>query len=234
MVASSELSEDSLIKWFNDGADGAIDWGTGGDFEACVSEAGKHMDDDMAKGFCANRHHDATGEWPGKGAHEASVHERLDHLETAILALAELEFGGPGSGDTPGHPFEGNQFGPASSSSPSNSADAHSQSPSSAGEKGLAKGQQNAAHLATQAANTAAKTAATKATAAKKATAVVKKAANVKKATDRKTAVVAKKAAHAAATAAKKAAPKKAAGHKASGGGGHKAPAHHAAAHRKK
>lgn len=60
----------NLIKWFNRGADGQIAWGTPGDFDECVRIAGGHMAPGKAKGFCANRHHDATGEWPGPHAHE--------------------------------------------------------------------------------------------------------------------------------------------------------------------
>lgn len=57
---------ESLISWFNDGAAGQIPWGEHGAFDACVNIASKHMDDDQAKGFCAEREHDATGHWPGE------------------------------------------------------------------------------------------------------------------------------------------------------------------------
>lgn len=43
-----------------------IDWPTKGAFGRCVAVAGKHMSDEQAKGYCANRHKDATGEWPGE------------------------------------------------------------------------------------------------------------------------------------------------------------------------
>ena len=52
-----------LIEWFNNGADGAISWGSPGDFEQCVAEASKHMDD--PEGFCNLRHQDAVGGPPG-------------------------------------------------------------------------------------------------------------------------------------------------------------------------
>ena len=48
-----------LIQWYNDGADGAIDWGSEGDFDACVAVAGKYMDN--PEGFCQLRHIDAVG-----------------------------------------------------------------------------------------------------------------------------------------------------------------------------
>lgn len=59
----------NLIAWFNKGADGQIAWGAEGDFAECVRIAGGHMPEGKAKGFCANRHHDVTGEWPGPHAH---------------------------------------------------------------------------------------------------------------------------------------------------------------------
>jgi|GEM_PF-1203172 len=49
----------ALIEWYNDGADGAIDWGSEGDFDACVAIAGKYMEN--PEGFCQLRHIDAVG-----------------------------------------------------------------------------------------------------------------------------------------------------------------------------
>jgi hypothetical protein len=34
----------SLRDWFNAGADGAIDWGSHGDFEQCVDVASRYLD----------------------------------------------------------------------------------------------------------------------------------------------------------------------------------------------
>lgn len=55
-----------LRDWYNAGADGQIDWGSDGDFMQCVNVASKYMDEDDAKGFCNNRHQDATGVAPGQ------------------------------------------------------------------------------------------------------------------------------------------------------------------------
>lgn len=57
---------EALIRWFNEGADGQIEWGESGSFDACVDIASEHMDEDQAKGFCNLRHHDATGHYPGE------------------------------------------------------------------------------------------------------------------------------------------------------------------------
>ena len=59
-----------LIDWYNNGADGQIQWGEHGDFDACVAIAGKYLDN--PEGFCQLRHIDATGEPAGKAAGELS------------------------------------------------------------------------------------------------------------------------------------------------------------------
>ena len=41
-----------------------IPWGTPGDFDKCVAEVTPHLGA-KAKGYCANRHKQATGAWPG-------------------------------------------------------------------------------------------------------------------------------------------------------------------------
>lgn len=57
-----------LIRWYNEGADGQIPWGSGGDFEACRRVAAGHVPAHEIDGFCANRHHDALGIWPATHA----------------------------------------------------------------------------------------------------------------------------------------------------------------------
>lgn len=72
---------DALREWFNSGADGQIEWGEHGAFDACVALASEHMDEEQARGFCAERHHDAVGKWPGaKAAMTASVANDLRSL----------------------------------------------------------------------------------------------------------------------------------------------------------
>jgi HK97 family phage prohead protease len=60
-----------LAEWWERGAGAAkIRWGQGGDFMRCVRLAVEeaHMDPERAKGFCAERHHAATGIWPATHA----------------------------------------------------------------------------------------------------------------------------------------------------------------------
>ncbi|MEV0968505.1 ADP-ribosyltransferase [Microtetraspora glauca] len=57
---------EQLRHWYVRGEGAArIGWGTPGDFERCVRIAGEHMAN--PQGYCANRHREATGEWPGRG-----------------------------------------------------------------------------------------------------------------------------------------------------------------------
>lgn len=102
MVAAG--NPDALRQWFEDDPDGRIRWGEDGDFGRCVDIASGHMSDEDAKGFCNLRHQGAVGEPPGKGHDMASTEERITALEASVLAIARLELG-----DSPGHPFRGNQ-----------------------------------------------------------------------------------------------------------------------------
>jgi hypothetical protein len=72
---------ENLRKWFVAGADGAIPWGSDGDFDACVAIASKHMTPEQAKGYCNLRHHDALGIYP-------ATHAKLEgkSMETKVLS----------------------------------------------------------------------------------------------------------------------------------------------------
>lgn len=78
-------NEQSLINWFEN--DSGIAWGEDGSFRACLAEAGKHMDDETAAGFCANRYHAVTGEWPG--AHHKKSERLNGTAEHFHLALKD-------------------------------------------------------------------------------------------------------------------------------------------------
>lgn len=64
-VFKSEGNPQALRDWYNDGAGGRVSWGEPGDFMDCVDKASEYMTDEEAKGFCNNRHQDATGAAPG-------------------------------------------------------------------------------------------------------------------------------------------------------------------------
>lgn len=81
----------NLIRWFNEGADGAIAWGTPGDWAQCVAIASQHMDPEDAKGFCQNRHIEATGMTTSEHAHNEGKQFTDDEL---MLMLAKAGWNG--------------------------------------------------------------------------------------------------------------------------------------------
>lgn len=71
---------EKLRHWYVRG-EGAvrIDWPTKGAFARCVAIASEHMTEEQAKGYCANRHKDATGRWPGQDREgKAQVYDQSD------------------------------------------------------------------------------------------------------------------------------------------------------------
>lgn len=67
------IATQGKLYWDNKGTSrgkrSGLPWGhhgKGGDFYQCVARLSKHMTPQQAKGYCAERHHDATGQWPGR------------------------------------------------------------------------------------------------------------------------------------------------------------------------
>ena len=54
-----------LREYWRGGGKGKIAWGAGGDFTSCVAAVSKYMNSEQAKGYCAIRHREVTGMWPG-------------------------------------------------------------------------------------------------------------------------------------------------------------------------
>lgn len=83
MVAGKEVSPKDVknterLKAYWDKGGKAINWGVPGDWGRCVDELaaatkGK-MTPEQMKGYCADRHHDATGAWPGHAPGEKAAH----------------------------------------------------------------------------------------------------------------------------------------------------------------
>ena len=71
----------ALRDWYNDGADGQIDWGNEGDMADCIAIAGKYLDN--PEGFCQLRHIDATGEPAGKA--DGEITKGLDESIADVL-----------------------------------------------------------------------------------------------------------------------------------------------------
>jgi uncharacterized protein len=66
----------------------AINWGHPGDFDECVAEVGKYIDD--PEGFCALRHYEATGAWPGHASGEGKK-DAADQISFAVQQASQIE-----------------------------------------------------------------------------------------------------------------------------------------------
>jgi hypothetical protein len=64
---TAQGNAEALRRYWTTGPGGqAIRWGTDGSYGRCVRRVSEYMTRDQAQGFCAERHHDATGEWPAE------------------------------------------------------------------------------------------------------------------------------------------------------------------------
>lgn len=81
MVAGKELSPGDVIAterlkryWAHGAGAARIRWGVPGDFDRCRVELAKYLPPGEVDGYCADRHHDATGAWPGHAPGETDGH----------------------------------------------------------------------------------------------------------------------------------------------------------------
>lgn len=65
LLAKAGGNPEALRDYWRGGGKGKISWGAGGDFTSCVAAVGKYMTSEQAKGYCAIRHREVTGMWPG-------------------------------------------------------------------------------------------------------------------------------------------------------------------------
>ena len=92
-------AEDLRDYWLHGKGAAKIRWGTPGDWTRCVRQLSKYMGP-RAKGYCALRHHEATGMWTGDKEHRqmdkvTASGKRLysnDFIipKSAVLATAEF------------------------------------------------------------------------------------------------------------------------------------------------
>lgn len=74
-----------------------IGWGAPGDFNRCRAFLAEHIKPQYLSGYCANRHFDALGTWPGRGAHsvEALAAAAGEHPEQVGPAYNVVAAAGP-------------------------------------------------------------------------------------------------------------------------------------------
>lgn len=82
---------EALRDYWRGGGKGKISWGAGGDFTACVAAVGKYMTSEQAKGYCAIRHREVTGMWPGDKRNRT---KKSVEVASAVPSTATVEFPG--------------------------------------------------------------------------------------------------------------------------------------------
>jgi hypothetical protein len=65
-----------------------IGWGTPGDFDRCRVNVAEYVKPQHLNGYCANRHYDALGFWPGRSAHAGESLEFTEAGEAMTLTAA--------------------------------------------------------------------------------------------------------------------------------------------------
>lgn len=84
------IATDRLRDWWASQESG-VAWGTPGDFNRCRAKAAQYIKPQYLAGFCANRHYDALGFWPGQ---EGSVGDALTQTDPAApLSLVASAYG---------------------------------------------------------------------------------------------------------------------------------------------
>lgn len=74
---------DRLRDWWAS-AESGVQWGVPGDFNRCRAKAAEYVKPQYVSGFCANRHYDALGKWPGR---EMSAADTLQLTEAPAEVL---------------------------------------------------------------------------------------------------------------------------------------------------
>ena len=95
------VDTDRLRDYWTKGAGAAkINWGVPGDFNRCRAEVGKYVKPQYLAGYCANRHYDALGFWPGRPVSGETIKFAGDGLEFTDTgeALSMTASAGQGGG----------------------------------------------------------------------------------------------------------------------------------------
>lgn len=83
---------EKLRRYWTVGEGGAkIAWNTPGDFTRCTKFLSEHMTPERAKGYCANRHKEMTGMWPGDKDNKAVLDAYDPTYEAKAASPAPLD-----------------------------------------------------------------------------------------------------------------------------------------------
>lgn len=94
VIVAKRGNPEALRDYWRGGGKGKISWGGGGDFTACVAAVGKYMTSEQAKGYCAIRHREVTGMWPGDKRNRTK--KSVDGVDTLPVAPVTGTFSLPG------------------------------------------------------------------------------------------------------------------------------------------
>lgn len=75
-----------------------IAWGTPGDFNRCRVNLAKYVKPQYLSGYCANRHYDALGIWPGEHSLEAITMTTTNEIKVDPVKVSELVASAPARG----------------------------------------------------------------------------------------------------------------------------------------
>lgn len=90
------IDTDRLRDYWVRGAGAAkIGWGTPGDFSRCRAFLAEHIKPQHLSGYCANRHFDALGRWPGRHSAKTMVAAAGEHPEQVGPAFTIVAAAGP-------------------------------------------------------------------------------------------------------------------------------------------
>lgn len=90
------VDTERLRRYWTKGAGAAkIRWGIPGDFNRCRRQLAKYVKPQYLSGYCANRHYDALGFWPGRPVSADTV--AFDGESVHLVASAEPDFVPPKS-----------------------------------------------------------------------------------------------------------------------------------------
>ncbi len=74
--------------WVSGPGAAKIAWGSPGDFNRCRINVAEYVKPQHLNGYCANRHYDALGFWPGRGSHASETLEFTEPAESVSLVAS--------------------------------------------------------------------------------------------------------------------------------------------------
>jgi 8-oxo-dGTP pyrophosphatase MutT (NUDIX family) len=81
-----------------------IGWGTPGDFNRCRAQVAQYVKPQHINGYCANRHFDALGKWPGPGVNRGHSTESIEAFTAKVGKAPAVTLVAAASGEVDRYP----------------------------------------------------------------------------------------------------------------------------------